>query len=264
MNIKEYKESGIIESYVLGQATEAEQREFESVCAKYPEIAQAKEAFELSLEEQLMKEGLEPPPALKQQILETIAVAAVEGNVIKKQMVHTTLVHSITVWKSIAAAFIILLAGTCYYTYSLNNKYQKSQRENNELQNQLATSNINNPIIALNPIVKKTSTKWAAMIEPTNASHCMAHVYWDTVSKNIYLLLGNVPAPVSHKQFQLWALQDSQPVDLGVFDATKEGQVLQMKKLYKAKAFIITLEPRGGSTTPTMKTIYATAKLLNK
>jgi anti-sigma-K factor RskA len=89
----------------------------------------------------------------------------------------------------------------------------------------------------------------------------MAHIYWDTLSKDTYLLVGNITNPVSHKQFQLWALLDNEPVDLGVFDITKEGQVLQMKDLYKAKAFIITLEPRGGSATPTMEAVYATGKL---
>jgi hypothetical protein len=50
MNVKEYISSGIVESYVLGLASEAERQEFEQNCVQYPEIAQARTAFELSLE----------------------------------------------------------------------------------------------------------------------------------------------------------------------------------------------------------------------
>jgi anti-sigma-K factor RskA len=260
VNIKEYINSGIIESYVLGLTTKAEQQEFESLCAQYPEIVQAKDVFELLLEEQLMKEALEPPANVKQQIFQSLNSAGIK-DASKKEKADTAPVRRMNVWKSIAAAFILLSAATCYYAYSIRNNYQKLQRVNNELQNQLRTAYNDNPLLALNPIVKKTSTKWAAMIQPTNASHCMAHIYWDTISKNTYLLVGNIPVPASHKQFQLWALQDKQPVNLGVFDATKEGQVLQMKNIYRATAFVITLEPVGGSTAPTMETVYAIAKL---
>jgi hypothetical protein len=54
VNVKEYIRSGVIESYVLGLATEAERQEFEQMCAAYPEVAEARDAFERSLEEQLM------------------------------------------------------------------------------------------------------------------------------------------------------------------------------------------------------------------
>ncbi len=260
MNIKEYIESGIIESYVLGLATEVEQQEFESLCAQYPEIVQAKHAFELALEVQLIKEGVKPPAGLKEKIFRSLNSPGID-NSSKKEEASTTFVRKMNVWKLVAVIFIFLLAVTFYYTYSISDKHQKLQRVNNELKNQLEDSNKANPIMALNPIAKSPSIKWSAMIEPTNASHCMAHIYWDTLSKDTYLLVGNITNPVSHKQFQLWALLDNEPVDLGVFDITKEGQVLQMKDLYKAKAFIITLEPRGGSATPTMEAVYATGKL---
>jgi hypothetical protein len=35
VNVKEYILSGIVESYVLGLATEVEQQEFEALCKQY-------------------------------------------------------------------------------------------------------------------------------------------------------------------------------------------------------------------------------------
>jgi hypothetical protein len=50
MNVREYISSGIIESYVMGLASETERQEFEANCMQYPEIAEARTAFEMALE----------------------------------------------------------------------------------------------------------------------------------------------------------------------------------------------------------------------
>ncbi|MBS1563478.1 MAG: anti-sigma factor, partial [Bacteroidetes bacterium] len=61
MNIQEYISSGIIQAYVLGLATEEERREFEKLAAISPELQQAREAFELSLEQHAMANGRPAP-----------------------------------------------------------------------------------------------------------------------------------------------------------------------------------------------------------
>jgi len=65
VNVQEYISSGIVESYVLGLASQEEQREFEQNCAQYPEILEARIAFETSLEQQAMNNAVIPPPAFK-------------------------------------------------------------------------------------------------------------------------------------------------------------------------------------------------------
>ncbi len=112
-------------------------------------------------------------------------------------------------------------------------------------------------VSALKTIVQKPSIKWSTMVEPTNEGHCMAHIYWDSLSKNTFLLLGDIPKPFSDKQFQLWGMMDNHPVNLGIFDAKEEGRLIQMKNNNSAQAFTITLEPKGGSVTPTINSTYA-------
>jgi anti-sigma-K factor RskA len=55
-------------------------------------------------------------------------------------------------------------------------------------------------------------------------------------------------------QYQLWALVDGKPVDLGVFDM-RDGEVglKNMKPIGVAQTFAVTLEPRGGSVSPTLE-----------
>ncbi|MNG37643.1 Anti-sigma-K factor rskA [compost metagenome] len=63
-----------------------------------------------------------------------------------------------------------------------------------------------------------------------------------------------LPANDQDHQYQLWALVDGKPVDLGVFDAKADSAhiLLKMKEINGAQAFAVTLEKRGGSATPTM------------
>ena len=66
----------------------------------------------------------------------------------------------------------------------------------------------------------------------------------------------DLPQPPTDKQYQLWAIVNDQPVDLGVFDldSTRTG-ILQLEQ-GQPQAFAITLEPRGGSAQPTLDQMY--------
>ena len=88
-----------------------------------------------------------------------------------------------------------------------------------------------------------------------------ATVYWDTTSHDVYLLANNLPVPASDKQYQLWAIFNGKPVDLGVFDIKKERLLIQAKNAQGAEAFAITLEKKGGSPAPTMDSLYVMGKL---
>jgi hypothetical protein len=58
----------MIESYVLGLASETERQEFEALCRQYPEIAEARNRFELQLEEGLLADAPAPPAFLKDKL----------------------------------------------------------------------------------------------------------------------------------------------------------------------------------------------------
>jgi anti-sigma-K factor RskA len=75
-------------------------------------------------------------------------------------------------------------------------------------------------------------------------------------------MINNLPQPAPGKQYQLWALIDGQPHDLGVCDfEIKKRLLVQMKGVHNAQAFAITLEPTGGSPGPTLEAMYAHGEL---
>src|SRR5215212_2206993 len=123
----------------MGLVTDAERQEFESLCVKYPEIAEARNAFERALEEQLLADAKQPPQHLKKLVEEKLSNTAGETNTDELEE-ETTPVRRIGTWKWLAAASIILMAGAIYWAVTANNKNEKLEARSRELQNQLNLS----------------------------------------------------------------------------------------------------------------------------
>jgi anti-sigma-K factor RskA len=93
------------------------------------------------------------------------------------------------------------------------------------------------------------------------APSSMATVYWNSESKDVYLLINELPKPATGKQYQLWAIVDGKPVDAGIFDTDNGMSFVKLKTIPKAEAFAITLEKKGGSKTPTMDSMYVMGRV---
>ena len=68
----------------------------------------------------------------------------------------------------------------------------------------------------------------------------------------------SMPSNDQEHQYQLWAMVDGKPVDLGVFDAKNDSTGMKKMKFIKnAQSFAVTLEPKGGSKNPNMDKMMA-------
>ena len=251
MNVKEYIASGIIESYVMGLLTETERKEFEAVCVQYPEVALARNNFEQLLEAQLLADASQPPAHLKQQVFDRVATAGTDSYTENIEEERTP-VRSMGAWKWIAAASLILMAASIYWAYDINKKNSELQSRNTDLENQLKQSNERLAAYQTgNDHSPRSDFKMASIKEGTDAS---VSIYWDTVSKDVYLMINNMPQTATDKQYQVWALlpeDGAAPVDLGMIELKQERLLYRMKNVQNAKAFAITVEPKGGSKSPT-------------
>src|SRR5439155_22230652 len=91
-------------------------------------------------------------------------------------------------------------------------------KNNNNLQTKLTTyentiARLSNPNMA---VIKLAGNAVPANGSPAPAS--LATLLWDTQSKDVYLMVNNLPQPDAGKQYQLWAIVDNQPVDAGMLD----------------------------------------------
>lgn len=253
MNTQEYILSGIVESYVLGLTSPEERTEFEQMCLQYPEVLKARNAFEMALEKQAMENAIAPPPGLKNKILAELDFPTT-AKVIPMQSVH---IKNMNWLKYATAACIALLAGSIYFNINLSNKNKNLQNNYNTTLAELGDIKKDMQVLQSNPTIKM-----AAMggLEASPAS--FATVYWDTASHDVYLLANNLPTPPSDKQYQLWALLDGKPIDLGMldYDLKQKKLLVRMKNAEGAQAFAITLENKGGNPTPLGK-MYVMGKL---
>jgi anti-sigma-K factor RskA len=248
VNVQEYISSGIIESYVLGLLSAEESKEFENVCEQYPEVLQARLAFEMDLEKQAQRNAIEPPAQLKDKIFEQFHSL---GRVIPLSPSPVRKMSSTSMgWMKYAvAACLLLLAGSIYWNITLFNKNKKLQGDFDSTMTKMNDMENDRGIMQQNPHVKMATMKGTE-----KAPQAYATVYWDTTSKDVYLLINNLPQPASDKQYQLWALLDGKPIDGGLIDNEffiKQNKLLiRMKNAQGAQAFAITLEKKGGNPTP--------------
>src|SRR5206468_998796 len=104
---------------------------------------------------------------------------------------ESTPVRHIGLWRWIAAASLILLAGSIYWAVTTNEKYESLRAENKVLQD--SVRRITDGTTALkagSEAQPKSDFKMASIIEGSQAA---ASIYWDTVSKDVYLMIKNMP-----------------------------------------------------------------------
>ena len=75
----------------------------------------------------------------------------------------------------------------------------------------------------------------------------------------IVVKMNDVPAPPPGKVYQMWLIpkDGSAPVSQGLMDAEALSKPAVVKGISSAAALGITVEPTGGSTSPTMPTVAA-------
>jgi len=251
VNIQEYISSGIIESYVLGLALPEERAEFEKMCALYPELVEARTNFELSVEKQALEDSVAPPVGSKEKIWSAIQQSATRNPSKIVPMEPRKSRSSGLRW--FAAASIILFLLTAYLAYSFYNKNRQLQAKidrNDSLLNAMTTGDkiMHDPnVMVVNMVGLKGSSS-------------SANVYWDSTSTDVYMVVKNMPKLPSDKQYQLWALIGSKPVDLGLFDPPQSNIILKMKNAQKADAFAITIENRGNTGGPDLGQLQSMGK----
>ncbi|MFC6268225.1 anti-sigma factor [Frigoriflavimonas asaccharolytica] len=260
MDIKAYIQSGILENHLLGNNSQEENSILECISKNNAEVKSALNELENTLEILADSNSVEPPQHLKSEIfakLNFATSAPIEETPILNSNIPTHQLNvkqispdivkgrsNVTTW--LAAASVVLLMTFGWTMYS-NQKMEQSLVAA-ETQNSLNKkeveflANQNTMLLNANKIQLNGVEKHPDMV---------AHIYWDG-SENVYFESGNLPTPPEGKQYQVWAIVDGKPVDLGMYVADGK-KVHSMKSVKNAQAFGITLEKEGGSKTPTME-----------
>lgn len=257
MDIKEYISSGVLEAYVLGELTEQERAEVENNLLLYPELRRELLLVEEAQEALLMHTGMQPRKEVKQQLFKKHDSANDIGNAMPVPAASSRF------WSYAAAACLAVAVLSSYLALDYRSKWRQTSSQLSELiaENQQIAKTYNQVDQQLNKLQQDV----AVMDDPTftrilmtgteNAPQASASVYWNASSQQVYLRIHDMKKLARDHQYQLWAIINGKPVDAGVFDADVAG-LLKMKNIDKgATTFAVTIEPRGGKSSPTLETM---------
>ncbi|MDR6735323.1 MULTISPECIES: anti-sigma factor domain-containing protein [unclassified Sphingobacterium] len=272
MDIKAYISSGIIESYVLGLASEEEVSILNCIRKNNVEVEQAIAEAEIALEQLADNQAIEMPMQLKQNIwnrLVTENLVPSEGEeVIETQSDSSAGPHEVVVMNADKKAFVKrsytwAIAASLLLAVSIGTNiflYQRKQESVNKLNQTAILFDAQQEKLAI------LQDKWTLVQNPTiktillkgveNKMDYRALVFWDQSSKTVYLSIEHLPPAPKGKQYQLWAMVDGKPVSAGVFPLDVKADIAsKMLDIPHAQAFAITLEDEGGKDVPTLSAL---------
>lgn len=278
MDLKEYISSGILESYVLGEVSPQEKQEVECLSSIYPEVKDALKDLQISIEKVASENAIIPPVDMKKNILENLYKQ------IDKDLDDRVIEHDFTseksekkeeqsknnTWKLMAAAFCVLfIIATTVFINTQNTKTSLAMEvenlEENLQEKQSTFDQVKNEYIAsldqkndLLSFVSDTNTRRVALKGTDLSSASLVNVFWNEQNKRVVLKVDNLPSTPTAKQYQLWAIVDGKPKDMGVLPKGQmESSFIEVSKTTgRAAAFAITLEDEGGKPQPDLDQLY--------
>lgn len=262
--LRTYIESGILELYVLEQLDAKEKAEVEAMAAKYPEIKQEIEAIEIAMEQYAQQNSIKPSADVESKILAQISPAPIRDSqpvVPFNAAAYEAKIKTLRIALAACASLLVVSGVVLYNTHSkLDNAKDQIAILSTEKEQFTTTVNYikqtNADLQKIADMVNNPSWKIVQLAGTQMDPNAKMVVYWDTAKQNVILDQSKMRLPINdtEHQYQLWALVDGKPVDLGVFDMKADSTkiLIDMKAISNAQTFAVTLEKRGGNPTPTM------------
>ncbi|MVN90833.1 anti-sigma factor [Mucilaginibacter aquatilis] len=276
---REYIESGILELYVLGDLSTEEKLQVQAMVQKHPLVKAELQEIEKAAYLYADLHQTEPSPVLRDRVLNSLLTNFADDRnlktvtnrreeaTVRKMNASSAAKPTVSVfYKYGFAASLLLLCASIAATAILYSRLRQSQQQlitlaqsNQKFANQV--SFMQDEI----SVFRDPSFKLIQLKGTAKAPNSALTVAWSATRKKVMVDLKSVKLPETSKdqQYQLWAIVDQKPVDLGVFDGalTDTADMQLMKSVSTAQAFAVTIEPRGGSSNPTMEQMVVMASL---
>lgn len=262
MEAQEYIESGILELYVYGLLSEKENLEIAELAKKAPEVDQEI----ISIEKAII--------ALSSSFSPFHSVENFEKIKARLELKHGKIIEMkpASNWSQYVgwAAAVLLLLGLGYQTLELTKTKEAIStvgNEKNKIQREYAYLGQENQEIkkSLN-IVRDIKNTGVTLGGQAVSPKSFAKVYWNQETKTTYIDAAGLPTPPKGMVYQVWSLKLTPvltPTSIGLLDNFEGNsqKIFAVNQTDSAEAFGITLEPAGGSLTPTMTQLYTLGKV---
>jgi len=244
--IRIFLDSDLLEQYLLENTSLEESLQVERYIAMYPEVRETYNELQENLEAFAKMHAIKAPEGLKAKILHRIKVQDSGKRKFRRF--------------AIAASFIaFLFAGASYFFYHQNKSLkQENSIVNNKIMNLEADmkqqlEDVRNQFIVLN----NPQTQKYLVNGNKKARELKAVAYINPVKKLSYINVRNLPNLPQNQCYQMWAEVNGKMINLGIIDQADGKDKLHALPYAKDAVSYITIEPKGGNNTPTVKNIVA-------
>ena len=264
VNIQALIDSGDLELFVLGALPEDQMRKITQLADAHPSLQAEIEYIESALI-MTAESAVSGPPsdniltrALAQMDEDDSGSAPVlplHSGVQSSSSPRRRSFEPVWAW---AAAIVLLIVSVVLNVYFYNDLSGTEQellalrQENQEIaQNFRQTSNEYDYLKEQVAILESPATRRIDLEGVPGNDNSRVTIFWEPEKAEVLLAGAQLPEPPTGLQYQLWAIIDGTPVDAGLLEGLASWQ--KMKSISgAAAAFAITLEPEGGSASPTL------------
>ncbi len=254
MDIQQFLQSGLLETYALGQGNVEERALVERMLSEHPEVRAELDAIELDFEKLAMATAIAPPEGVKERILEEI------GN-------PNTPPENPTIKGTVSPLGWLPLAASLLFIALLGYQWYQSEQRNNEKTAQIAVMQTHiNDCDTQAKTLENMRQAVAMLRDPDTRAVKMANdkeyafMYHNPVRQEAGMDVSGLPVPPSGQYFQAWAIVDGKPMSLGMVDLQSSGGWQTMPFPKNATAFAISSEnnPKG-NPAPTVVVMIGNA-----
>jgi anti-sigma-K factor RskA len=263
VNIQDYIASGKLELFLLGELTEREREEVLALAKAHPEIQQELDALEEAMFSFDKKTGVAPSANVKERIFASLeADFQMTGTPPSLAPVTSTSVK-LSPWKSFAiAASVVAILASASAIYFAGKFYDTEEKFTALLQDQQVMADNLNQVkqefeetdSRLDRLISGDFRK-VEMLGETLAMQkdAKVDVFWDQKAQEVFVAVNNLNSLSAEYDYQLWAIGKDGPVGIGLVNPGEKFTLQQMEAVAEAGAFAITIEPKGGSKSPTLE-----------
>ncbi len=252
-SVEKYKDSGILELYVYGLLSEEESIEVTQAIQKHPELKTEVE----EIEKALIKLSADYYPK---------DISSLRPNVTNKKKSNN--LSTLFAWVGSAAAILLLVvSGYLYFNnQGLQSEITNLEQENKQLEDQIinARNDIAETRVLLDSLRSRNITRVALNAQEVDPD-AFAVGYYSDDGNRLILDAKDLPEPPEGMVYQVWALEFEPltPSSLGLLDNFKENEegIFYLEVDADTQGFGITLEPEGGSETPTLERLYVLGQI---
>lgn len=269
MDIQAYISSGKLELFVLGDLNETEQQEVLAMAKKYPEINQEIIAIEDAMLAIDQASAVKPSPKLKNKIFATLEseeknpFSVSSETEASPEKLKNKQVPVANPWKTFAVAAsvvaVISVGAAVYYAnqyFDVEQRFAIAMQQNAVLAEEMQTSQVK--LKELNSGMERFITGDFEKIPMKGEDFPMqkdaaVDVFWDKDSKEVLLSVNQLASLDPNNDYQLWAIGEEGPIGIGLVNSGIKFDLQVMDIASDAQAFAITIEPKGGSESPTLE-----------